>query len=371
MRIRIMHIIDTLLGMGGMEKGVINLVNRMDPGRFEHVICVLRSLGTLANQIRPERASVVCVGENGSGRRFQAGTLATHIRKVQPDVVHCRNWGTIEAVFAGRCVGIPGVVYSEHGMESSARAEPLRRRCIRRVAFQIADRVLSVSCALRDYHARNTGFPPGKISVIHNGVDTELYRGRPCARALARSKYGLAPDELCVGTVGRLEPVKDLLTLLRAAGAFPASLEWRILIAGDGTQFPVIQEYLQARPALQNRVLLLGEIEDVSEYLNALDIYALPSLYEGISNSLLEAMATGLPVVATDVGGNSEVVVDGESGLLFPVGDSAALAERLSILSRGDAREHFGREALRRVREAFSMEAMVRQYTRLYNSVAF
>lgn len=370
MRLRIMHIVDTLLGMGGMEKGVINLINRMDPNRFEHVVCVLRSLGTLADQIPPDRGRVFCLGENGSGMRLQAFTLAAQIRSVQPDIVHCRNWGTIEAVLAGRCIGVPGIIYSEHGMESSAVAEPLRRRCIRRVAFQLADRVFSVSFHLRDHHAHNTGFPADRIAVIHNGVDTDLFRSRSADRSGIRARYGIGPQEFCIGTVGRLEPVKDLLTLLRAAAIFPPTLNWRILIAGDGTQLPILQEYLREHPTLCGRVSFAGEIEDVPDYLNCLDVYVLPSLYEGISNSLLEAMATGLAVVASDVGGNSEVVLDGESGLLFPVGDFAALANRLLGLCRPEVRDRLGRQALHRVAQAFSMESMVRQYTQMYNSVA-
>src|SRR4051812_4135789 len=113
MAIRILHVIDTLLGMGGMEKGVVNLIRRMEPDRFEHVVCVLRSLGALTDSI-PDRAKVVCLGETGSGMRFQALTLARQIEAVKPDIVHSRNWGTIEAVFAGRWLGSCAAIHSEH-----------------------------------------------------------------------------------------------------------------------------------------------------------------------------------------------------------------------------------------------------------------
>jgi sugar transferase (PEP-CTERM/EpsH1 system associated) len=370
MAIRILHIIDTLLGMGGMEKGVVNLISRMDPDRFEHVVCVLRSLGSLADSIPTDRARVVCLGETGSGMRFQALTLARQIEAVKPDIVHSRNWGTIEAVFAGRCVGFCAVVHSEHGMESCSPVEPRRRRWLRRLAFELADRVLSVSCHLRDHHALRTGFPVRKISVIHNGVDTDLFRRRPEERVRTRARYGLAPDEFCIGMVGRLEPIKDMLTLLRAAAEFPVSLNWRVLIAGEGSELPVLQEFLRDRPEMRSRILFLGEIQDVPDFLNSLDVYVLPSLYEGMSNSLLEAMSSGLAVVASSVGGNTEVVVDGESGLLFPVGQSPALAKRLLMLHhQAELRLRLGCQAMHRIKESFSFESMVREYDRMYSGV--
>lgn len=369
MRIRILHIIDTLLGMGGLEKGVVNLINRMDPSRFDHVVCVLRSLGTLADSIPADRGRVICLGDNGSGRRFQAPAIGAQIQALRPDIVHSRNWGTIESVFAARCVGCPAVIHSEHGIESKSPDEPVRRRVLRRLAFQFADRVLTVSHHLRDHHSRITGFPAQKILVIHNGVDTDLFRSRPQDRMRIRPRYGLAADEFCIGTVGRLEPIKDLFTLLRAATAFPASLNWRILLAGDGSELLGLQQYVRNRPELCRRIMFVGEIDQVPDYLNALDVYVLPSLREGLSNSLLEAMSSGLAVVASDVAGNSEVVAHGESGVLFPVGDSDALAQLLLGLRNPEARREMGIQARRRVVESFSLDSMAREYTRMYNSV--
>ena len=248
--------------------------------------------------------------------------------------------------------------------------EPTRRRWLRRLAFQLADRVVAVSCHLRDHHALRTGFPARKISVIHNGVDTELFRGRPEDRVHTRARYGLAPDEFCIGTLGRLQPVKDTVTLLRAAAEFPGSMNWRMLIAGEGSELSVLQEFLRDRPEMRSRILFLGEIQEVPDFLNSLDVYVLPSLYEGISNSLLEAMSSGLAVVASNVGGNTEVVVDGESGLLFPVGQSPVLAGRLLMLHRQtELRLRLGCQAMHRVKEFFSLESMVREYARMYSGV--
>jgi glycosyltransferase involved in cell wall biosynthesis len=348
-----------------MEKGVVNLIQRLDPSRLEHVVCVLRSLGSLAESIPPDRGKVVCLGETGSGMRFQALTLARQIMAVNPDIVHSRNWGTIETVLAGRWVGSCAMIHSEHGMESYApnAVEPQRRRWLRRLAFQLADRVLSVSYHLRDYHAQRTGFPASHISVIHNGVDMGLFRNRTRDRMSCRARFGFAPDEFCLGTVGRLEPIKDLLTLLKAAAAFPDSMNWHLAVAGEGRELPALQEFLRDKPRLQKRVRFLGEIQDVPDFLNSLDVYVLPSLYEGISNSLLEAMASGVAVVASRVGGNTEVVVDGESGILFPVAQPAVLAERLVMLDReADTRQRLGRAAIQRIKEP--MKSSYREWSK-------
>jgi glycosyltransferase involved in cell wall biosynthesis len=206
--------------------------------------------------------------------------------------------------------------------------------------------------------------------VIHNGVDTDLFRRRPEVRERQRARYGVVPEEFCIGTVGRLEPVKDILTLLRAIGELAQLEQWRVLIAGAGSDLPVLQQFLRERPELCSRVTWLGEIQDVPDFLNSLDLYVLPSIYEGISNSLLEAMASGIAVAASDVGGNKEVIVDGECGLLFPVGQHLTLAERLKrLILAPETRLRLADKAVDRVRRFFSLDSMVQEYTQMYTEV--
>jgi glycosyltransferase involved in cell wall biosynthesis len=151
----------------------------------------------------------------------------------------------------------------------------------------------------------------------------------------------------------------------------PAYQDWRVLFAGDGPEHGRLLEFVTSRPGWADRVLFLGRRTDVPELLNAMDVYVLPSVSEGICNSLLEAMAAGLPVIATATGGNPEVAVDGNSGLLFPVGDARLLAQRLLALrAQSDFRAQLGRQALHRVQQEFSIEAMVRSYAEMYETVA-
>jgi len=273
---------------------------------------------------------------------------------------------------AARRVGGCARIHSEHGIDwDTTDKEPWRRLLCRRLAFQLADRVLSVSHFLRDLHARRTAFPARKIEVIHNGVDSHRFAPDSAARVRVRRELGLAGDEFCIGCVGNLIPVKDQLTLLRATARFAESRRpWRLLIAGDGPERTQMAAFVDAHPACKDRVLFLGRHNAVSELLNALDVYVLSSLTEGISNSLLEAMATGLPVAATATGGNPEVVVGGESGLLFPVGDDTCLSAHLIALEeRRELRQQMGLKALRRVRDEFSIDSMVRKYEEMYESL--
>jgi sugar transferase (PEP-CTERM/EpsH1 system associated) len=370
MPIRIMHVVDHL-GKGGLENGLVNLINGLDPDRFEHVVYAMRQLGPNADRL-PGNVRVICMGKRDVDFPVQVRRLARDIRGVDPHVVHSRNWGTVEAVAAARWVRNCAVVHSEHGLETDAYArEPWRRIWFRRVAFELADRVLAVSYQLRDLHARRTGFAARRIGVIHNGVDERRFFADAATRARMRAELGIADGEFCIGCVGNLLPVKDHLTALEAVARVAGVLRrWRLVIAGEGSERPRLEAFINQHPEWKARVSLLGTTDRIPELLNAMDIYLLPSISEGISNSLLEAMSCELPVIATERGGNPEVVVDGKSGLLFPAGDTAKLAEQLLLLEGSpEMRAQLAKQAVSRVRQEFSIDSMVRNYARLYESL--
>jgi glycosyltransferase involved in cell wall biosynthesis len=264
-------------------------------------------------------------------------------------------------------------VHSEHGLDAeTVTAEPRRRIWFRRLVYHLSHRVLCVSEELKRFHAKRTGFPERRMEVIHNGVDTNRFAPNPAARAAMRRELRIPDSDLLIGCVGNLSAVKDYPTVLRAIDALSRSCtNYRLIVSGEGPERKRLEEIIRAHPEWKERVRLLGLCNHIPELLNAMDSYVLTSLTEGISNSLLEAMATGLPVVATATGGNPEVVVDGQSGILFPVGDSSCLAAHLVRLqARPEDRSRLGGGALRRVRTSFSLEAMVRNYEELYQSLA-
>jgi len=370
MPIRILHVVDHL-GKGGLENGLVNLIEHLDPARFEHVVYAIRKLGPNADRLAKSHVQVLCQGKQDSDSRFQVGNLARAIRQVQPDIVHSRNWAAVEAVLAGRWVRFCKVVHSEHGLEAGVNApEPKRRIWFRRLAYHLADRVLSVSYQLRDLHVARTGFDSSRITVIHNGVDRTRFYPDPATRARVRQEFGIA-DEFCVGCVGNLFPVKGHMTALQGIEELAAqNRNFRLLLIGEGPERESLEGFLAQRPEWKHRVQLLGTCHRVPELLQAMDVYVLPSIAEGISNSLLEAMASGIPVVATVTGGNPEVVIDGQSGLLFPIGDAGMLTGHLLRLEADKKlRAELAERALRRVREEFSLDSMVGKYAQLYDSL--
>jgi sugar transferase (PEP-CTERM/EpsH1 system associated) len=373
--IRIMHVLDNL-GTGGTQIALANLIERMDQVRFEHVLCGMRPLdisGPNYFDIRLPQGLVrtVSLRRRAANSKAQVASLSRLIHEIKPDIVHSRNWSAIEGVIAGRLIRTRAIVHSEHGLDSvSIEKEPWRRIVFRRLAFELADRVVCVSHQLRGIHSRRTGFPQHKMTVIHNGVDTKRYYPNPAIRTQIREELKIPENDFCIGCVGNLTPVKDYMTVFNAIEKVAkVCTDWRLVIIGKGPELPKLQHWLSTHAELRSRVAFLGLSERVPEMLNAMDMYVLSSITEGISNSLLEAMATSLPVTVTCTGGNPEVVVESH-GLLFPVGDFSTLAEHILLLrSRTDLRSKFGNSALKRVREFFSLDTMARRYEEVYESV--
>ena len=372
MPIRIMHVVDNL-AMGGMQNGLANLIARLDPTRFEHVCCAMRPVEEGNAQPFPAgRTRTICLAPKETSSKIQITPLARRIREVEPDIVHSRNWGAIEAVLAARLTGSCPSIHSEHGIDTESSAkEPRRRSYLRRLAYEAADRVMAVSYQLRDFHSRRTGFPARNIAVIHNGVDHQRFFPDPAARLAIREELGIPDGEFCIGCVGNLIAVKDHLTLLKAVDEVDHSCRnWRLLLVGDGPELPKIEAFVNDHPGWRKKVHFAGRSRRVAELLRAMDVFVLPSVSEGICNSLLEAMAAGLPVAVTDTGGNPEVVAEGKSGLMFPVGDVQQLTSSLLLL-QGDADlvAKLGAGAMRRVRESFSIDSMIQKYEEMYEGL--
>jgi sugar transferase (PEP-CTERM/EpsH1 system associated) len=371
MPMRIMHVVNDLR-KGGLENGLVNLIERMDSTRFEHVVCTVRGLGPHAEHLQRRRVRVMSIETSASRSRFQTPALVNAIRNTRPHLVHSRNWGAIEAVLAARLTRAPSVVHSEHGYDAQTGVgESRRRRYLRRAAFTLADRVITVSSQLRAVHAERTGFPARKITVIHNGVDCARFAPDASIRDEVRQELDIPLTAFCIGCVANLLPVKDHMTLLGSLRMLDQrGTDWRLLLVGEGPERPALEAFVQSQSGWRERVAFLGSSSRVPSLLRAMDTFVLASTAEGICNSLLEAMATGLPVVATAVGGNPEVIIDGESGLLFRSGDVETLGHHLTQLSAEPLlRAQFGEQALLRVRREFSIDSMVRAYEALYDSV--
>jgi sugar transferase (PEP-CTERM/EpsH1 system associated) len=338
----------------------------LDPAVFEQIVCTV----TLSPPTDPKTGSrVVSVGRSGGGREVLVGKLKRVFDRERPHIVHSRNWGAIEAIVAARMAGVRTVIHSEHGLESSTyRHQPWRRKVMRRVCFTWADRVFAVSHALRDYYVRQLRVREDRIGVVPNGVDTERFRLQMDVRHSARQKLGVVPDTIVVGTVGRLDPIKDHRTLFLAMDLLLAfGVPVQLVVVGDGPERKALEIDIRARNLLAGRTVFVGETSDIVSQLNSFDIFVLPSMAEGMSNALLEAMSVGVASVATRVGGNLELVEEGSSGLLFEAGDAKALAIHLkSLATNPEYRQDLGGNARRRIEDCFSLHRMLSNYTHLY-----
>jgi glycosyltransferase involved in cell wall biosynthesis len=284
------------------------------------------------------------------------------MRRARPRVVHTHSWGTLcEGYVASRLAGVPVLIHGEHGTLETRRLN----RLVQRWVWRRVNQVLAVSSLLARRMAATIGFPVDRIRIIRNGVDLERFGG--IDRSEARRLLGLDPAALLVGTVGRLVPVKDHATLLHAVAHLASrGLCCDVVIAGEGPLRNATAA-LAGQLGLGSRVQLLGHRPDVERVLAALDLFVLPSRSEGLSNTILEAMASRLPVVATRVGGAEELVDDGATGLLVPPAEPAALADALGRLLAAPARRQaMGAAARRRTEREFGLDGMIRAYQDLY-----
>ncbi len=371
-RLRVMHVVNDL-GRGGTEFGVLKVMGGLSSGFFEHRLCTTRRFDPDFVKTYELKDILHVAGSSREGLQFPLFRLWKIFRQYRPHIVHTRNWGGLEAVPAARLAGVPVVIHSEHGYEvSSLLGIPRRQRVFRWMAYAMADKVFAVTRELREYHARQAWVRPDSIEVIPNGVDTQRFRPCTVARGDIRRRLGLAEDRLVIGSVGRMVPIKDYTTLLMAAQQLIGrGINLHVLLVGNGPELESLDRRVRESEGLRNRVSFLGASEQVPELLNAMDIFVLPSLGEGMSNTLLEAMACGLPLVATRVGGNPEVVEDGRSGWLFAPGDIPALADCIERLATSaETRRALGGAARQRALTVFSLDRMIDSYCSLYVDAA-
>lgn len=360
---RVCHVL-VALRLGGTEAGVVRLVNAHDRNRVSSAIVSCKPSDSLRETVAEDVPVFEFNRRDGHDVRIVL-ELARLFRRQRPDVVHTHSWGTLcEGLAAARLAGVSHIVHGEHG---TMELRPLNVR-LQRWAWRRVDRVLSVSSRLADKMALEVGFDRASIGVVRNGIDVERFA--PDRRVAARRALGLSAEDVVVGTVGRLVPVKDQASFLAALASLRAEgLPFRVLVAGDGPLRADL-EAMAAANGLGDVVRFLGARQDPERVLAALDVFVLSSESEGLSNTIIEAMATGLPVVATRVGGADELVDDGRTGHLVPPKDPAALAAGLRGLVTDPAlRKQWGVAGRERAEREFSLGRMVDGYESVYGEV--
>jgi sugar transferase (PEP-CTERM/EpsH1 system associated) len=367
----VVHVIHALR-MGGMENGLVNLINGMDPARYRHAIVCAADFSEFRNRIRRPDVEVIALHKDRLSRTGLLRQLFGCFRLRRPAIVHGRNWDGLDAMLPAWLGGVPVRIHGEHGRDMhDLDGTSRRQQWLRRMNRPFTTHYITVSRDLGRYLCERVGIESSRITQICNGVDTERFRPPEDGRA---ALPGLAPapgECVVIGTVGRLVPVKDQVTLVRACALLLRSdpgvaKRLRLVIVGDGPLREALDAEIQAL-GLAGIALLAGARDDVADWLRAMDVFVLPSLAEGISNTILEAMASGLPVIATNVGGNAELVAEG-TGRLVACGDAQALASHIrGYMDDPRLRRAHGASGRARAENVFSIKSMVERYQALYD----
>lgn len=349
--------------VGGLETVLVNLINTLPEENFRHIIVSLTDYSVqMEARIRTKNVEIIQLHKK-SGNDFRIYfKLWKLFRQYRPQIVHSYNLATLEYQFIAFLAGIPLRIHAEHGRDIyDLDGSNKKYQILRKIINPFVHYWIPVSKEL-EYWLKNTvNIPKKKVQLIYNGIDLALYKSAPQS----------ANEFFTIAAVGRTVPVKNQLTLIKAVELLlknnpDIQHRLRLIIVGDGELFSMLKTYI-LKNQLENNIELLGSRDDVSAILQTVDLFVLPSLAEGIALTLLEAMATGLPVIASNVGGNPELIESGKNGSLFPPENVQLLSE--SILNYIDNKAiclKHGVFAREKIEKHFSLQAMTTNYLNIY-----
>lgn len=368
----IAHLIHRL-SIGGLENGVVNLINHLPSEKYRQAVICLTDYDAFRERIKP--GVQVFALHKREGKDLGAYLrLCRVLRSLRPQILHTRTQAAFDAQLYAFLVGIPVRIHSEHGQISSGVGNvSITHRLQRQILRPLVHHYVTVNDDLATYLKEQLGIPATRVTRIYNGVDTERFHPRTL-KMRSIGPTGFANNEsFVIGSVGRIEPVKDYPTLVRAflhlLKTRPAAkLHLRLVLIGDGPMREQCRKMLEEGGAMEF-AWLPGKRSDIPELMRGMDVFVLPSQSEGTSNTILEAMATGLPIVATSVAGNEELVTPGITGLLTSPGDWSAMADAIGMYwqTPSIADEH-GQAALRTVALRFALKSMMDGYASVYDN---
>ncbi|MGY6277109.1 TIGR03088 family PEP-CTERM/XrtA system glycosyltransferase [Methylomonas sp. MgM2] len=368
----IVHIIYRL-GIGGLENGLVNIINRLPEDRYRHAIVCLTDSTDFGQRLRRSDVAIYRIHKRSGQDWASFFTVYRLLKQLKPAIVHTRNLAAIEYQLCAFFAGVPYRIHGEHGWDVfDPEGNNVKYQWLRRLLGLFIHRFIPLSKHLQAYLQNTVRIPERKITRICNGVDTKIFYPHAGNRIVPADCPLISDGKVVIGTVGRMHGVKDQLTLVNAyihacMQSVQFSRESCLVLVGDGPLRELAVDLLKDRH-LMNQAWLPGERNDIADILRSFDIFVLPSKAEGISNTILEAMATGLPVIATRVGGNSELVVDGKTGYLVEKENVPAMTEAMSMLTTdADKRRQFSKAAYQRVQNEFSIDGMVARYQQLYD----
>ncbi len=365
MTIRVLQIIPTLV-RGGAEKQLTELAIGLPRDEFDVHVAVLTHTGPYEETLRAHDVPVTVIGKKWKVDPFAYQRLKACIKRLQPDLVH--TW-----IFAANCYGrqaafSAGVKHVLAGERCVDRWKVWHEFAIDRRLAKRTERIVTNSTGVRDFYGEH-GIPAEKFVIIPNGIRPYEASGK-LTRAQLLDEFGLPADAKLMGSVGRLWPQKRTKDLIWAAELLKSARDdTHLLLIGDGPQLDALLRF-RNEVHIADRVHFLGEREDVRELLPLLDCFWLASGYEGQSNAIMEAMSAGVPVVASDIPGNRDLVVPDQTGYLVPLGDSAEMARKTQlIIDDAERAARFGEAAQTRMLKEFSIEKMVQRHAELYRDL--
>lgn len=368
----IAHIIFRL-DTGGLENGLINLINHM-PDRYRHAIICLKDYTSFRDGLTNPNVEVIALNKRDGKDLGNYVKLWRVLRRLKPDIVHTRNLTALDCLVPAALAGVRARVHGEHGWDMfDLHGTSLKYKLLRKLCKPLVSRYVALSKELEQWLLADIGVRRERLVRIVNGVDTDKFVAAKIRESISDDN-DFPADAVVVGYVGRMRTVKDPMNLARAfiqlANALPDSRQrLRLVMVGDGPEKSQVEAEL-TRAGLADLTWFPGNRGDIAKILRGLDVFVLPSLKEGISNTILEAMAAGLPVVATNVGGNPDIVDHGRSGTLVPPEDSNALAQAIeSYVDDPQLRRAHGSAGRVLAENEFSLNSMVRSYVSVYDQL--
>lgn len=361
-------------GTGGMENGMVNLFNHLPPDRFRHVVICLSGYGDFRKRITTQLVEFHDLGKRPGHDFSWMPRLHKLFSSLRPDILHTRNLNALEAQFVGALWGVKGRVHGEHGRDmSDIDGTNWKYNLLRRAARRVVHHYIAVSKDLENWLRHTIHVPDARLTQIYNGVDSLRFHPREGARPAVVPDGFLDGAACVIGSVGRMAAVKDYPTLVRAfielCRRSPEAARLRLVIVGDGPARAECQALIDAA-GLTRQALFPGDRGDTPEWLRTFDVFVLSSKGEGISNTILEAMASALPIVATRVGGTPELVKEGENGLMWTPGDADRLAGILAEYAADPGRrQREGMAARSRIERRFSWPGAAAAYQAIYEKL--
>ena len=367
-KIKVMYVVHSL-GIGGVEKLVYDMIEAAAQYDIEPIVCCLDHLGLKGEDLKRKSFKVFDLNRQEGIDLKVIKKIKTILREECPDIVHAHQYTPyFYTVLSVLPFHRSRIIFTEHGRFFPDRVS-IRRAIFNQAAKFFTDAIIGVCEFSKRSLIKYEKLPANKIKVIYNGVKPEEF-SIDIDTELKKRSLGLNPNEKIIGTAGRLCKEKNYPMLIRAFGDIKMRLkETRLLIVGDGALRDELKN-LAHNTNVEDDILFLGERRDISELMKVFDVFVLPSDLEAASLVLLEAMASGIPVVATNVGGNPELIIDGVTGLLVPSNDHKRFSENvIRILQDPVMAKKIGRAGRESVVERFGFNKMITEYVNVYKNL--